>query len=63
MCVCVCICFCKHSPVHKSGYPKGTPLEVTLPLYKHLLVGVAHRYGTFLSHTHTLVLTLCFFLI
>jgi len=46
------ICFCKRLPVHKIGYSKGTSLKVTLPLYKHLLVGVAHQCETFLSHTH-----------
>jgi len=47
--------FCRRSPIHKSGDPKGTLLKVTLPLYKHLLVGVAHQCRIFLSHTHTLV--------
>ena len=28
-------------------------MEVTLPLYKHLLVDVAHQCRTFLSLTHT----------
>jgi hypothetical protein len=52
--------FFKRSPVHKIGYPKGTPLEVTFPIYKHLLVGVTVQCGTFLSHTHTLVFFIVF---
>jgi len=46
------IFFSKRSPIRKSGYPKNTPLKVTPPLYKHLLVGMAHQCETFLSHTH-----------